>query len=541
MAKKAFVGVLLGTALVFSLGVSPVSALTADEVQAQIKALLSQVADLSNLLNRLRAQSNTGVGVTVNPMETVVPNKHRICGILNRNLSQGTKGDDVTSLQEFLQSEGYLSANATGFFGPMTAQAVAKWQAKEGVSAVGAFGPMSRDRVKIWCGGGVGMNENFRASPQRGTAPLTVTFYAKVSGLLPADSYMIEFGDGSSEPVANCYAAADACNRGSGINTNTHVYNSDGTYTATLIHTSNPCGGNPACMAPVSREVVGKVQINVGPIACTKEYKPVCGSKPIVCVTTPCNPIPTTYGNRCEMNADGASFLYEGQCKTSYSDPKNDPMCKAWNDGISCGGMSCGRDVPGGTPSCSTGDCYPTTPQPAASWRCTAWFGNSGNKPPTISGFSGPTTLAVNTTGTWTINASDPENGQLSYQVWWGDESYAPMASMASYAREFVQATTFTHAYINAGTYTVSIVVRDSSGQEAKTSTTVRVGSDMVCTGEYAPVCGRPVGCANTCPSGQYCTMICQLHRPETYGNRCALNAAGAEFLYNGMCATSTY
>ncbi|MDP3646026.1 MAG: PKD domain-containing protein [bacterium] len=507
---------------------APTSALTVDEVQAQIQKLMTTISDLTAQLNRLRAQVVTPQPVSPTPS----PYMHRICNVLARNLAAGAQGDDVRGLQEFLYENKFLTVQPTGYFGMMTQEAVKRWQAQEGVSAIGAFGPMSRERMKIWCGGG---NENFRATPQRGPAPLTVTFYAKVNGFLPADSYVIEFGDGSSEPVANCYAAADACNRGSGINTNTHVYNSDGTYTATLIHTSNPCGGNPACMAPVSREVVGKVQINVGPIACTKEYKPVCGSKPIVCVTTPCNPIPTTYGNRCEMNADGASFLYEGQCKTSYSDPKNDPMCKAWDDGIACGGTSCGRNVPGGTPWCSEGQCYPTTPQPAASWRCTAYFDNTSNKPPVISGFSGPTTLAEDTTGTWTVKASDPEGGSLSYQVWWGDENvYAANMTTASAAREFIQSTTFTHAYSNPGTYTVSITVRDNVGQEAKTSTNVQVsGGGTLCTAQYEPVCGQPPE-----PACRYSIPACMMATPgpQTYSNRCMLNAAGATYLYNGQC-----
>ncbi len=50
------------------------------------------------------------------------------------------------------------------------------------------------------------------------------------------------------------------------------------------------------------------------PVACTKEYMPVCGSKQIQCFTTPCDPIQETYGNKCMMEADGADFLYNGTC-----------------------------------------------------------------------------------------------------------------------------------------------------------------------------------------------------------------------------------
>src|SRR3989344_6829889 len=126
MYKRILVGVGIAGILVVSGGllVQPASALTVDDLQTQIKELLAKIADL-------RLQLNTAVKVEAPPIDQTVmstPNKHRICSILKRSLSQGTQGDDVRGLQEFLSAEGYLSANATGYFGPMTAQAVAKWQ-----------------------------------------------------------------------------------------------------------------------------------------------------------------------------------------------------------------------------------------------------------------------------------------------------------------------------------------------------------------------------------------------------------------------------
>ncbi|PIR84234.1 hypothetical protein COU18_00585 [Candidatus Kaiserbacteria bacterium CG10_big_fil_rev_8_21_14_0_10_51_14] len=513
------------------------SALSVSEIQTQIQQLLSRIADL-------RAQSNVQIQSPAWSTGTTVsssPSKHRICAVLYRNLSQGTRGDDVMSLQEFLQTEGYLSANATGYFGPLTAQAVVKWQASQGVSAVGAFGPVSRERIRIWCGGAsggpVGNIERFNASPTRGNAPLTVTFSTWLSGFRPNTIYYtIDFGDGTSERAANCYAPADAC---LSPGQNVHTYTQNGTYTATLNKITDPCPDDgdpntPRCLAPIQSEVVAKAQIAVGPVACTKEYIPVCGSKPIVCITTPCNPIQQTYGNRCEMAADGATFLYEGQCRANTTDPAADPRCKAWYDGCN----SCSRETPTSLATCTLRACF--TQGPAY---CTAYFdGTSSNKPPTISSFSGPTTLAVNASGTWAISATDPENGPLTYQVWWGDENvYAPAMNSAASTREFVQTTTFTHAYANSGTYTVTIIVRDSSGQEAKTTSTVNVGSQTIaCPAMYQPVCGRPAGCANTCAPGMYCTMICQLHNPVTYSSMCHLNASGASFLYDGVCTSAS-
>lgn len=478
----------------------PVQALTASEVQAQIQSLVQKIAELTRQLNSMRGTVDPSTGVSTSPM----PMKHRICALLNRNLMQGAQGDDVRGLQEFLYEQKMFTVTPTGYFGPMTAQAVAKWQANEGVSAVGSFGPLSRERMRIWCGGGWNNQERFSASPTRGDAPLTVVFDTWLGGFRGdrhTTTYTIDFGDGTSERAVDCPAPADAC---TGPGQNKHTYVQNGVFTAILYKDdAGGCGPNadPRCLgAPASRMAVAKAQVSVGPVACTKEYKPVCGAKTIYCITTPCNPIPTTYGNRCEMNADGASFLYEGQCRSDYPNPADNPQCKSWYDGCN----TCSRSAPGQPAMCTMRACMEggmTKPY------CTAYF-DTTNRPPTVSSFSGPTTLNVNAHGTWTINASDPEGGQLTYQISWGDENvYASSMSSAPSAREFVQTTTFSHAYANAGTYTVAIIVQDSAGQQANTSTTVRVGSTepIACTADaYQCPNGSWVG-----RSGPNCQFVC--------------------------------
>src|SRR3989344_4618252 len=472
MKKNVFLGLTIAAILIVGANAAPplASALPVDEIQSQIKGFLARLAELTKQRDA-SSWVNAGVSANANASAASMPARHRICAILNRNLSQGTRGDDVRGLQEFLSAEGYLSASATGYFGPMTANAVARWQASQGVSAVGAFGPMSRERIKIWCGEG----SMLTASPRSGNAPLDVTFTARVqlanpNFVMDAGSYKIVFGDGQEVPLP-CSGGSPWCY---GPHTVAHTYASNGTYTAQLVHYGyfGPLGPDGT-----ASRVVGSAQIRVGPQACTMEYNPVCGLKQIYCITTPCNPIQQTYGNRCTMQADGATYLHDGACR---------------ND--------------------------------------------SGNRPPTISSFSGPTTLAVNGPGTWTIQASDPENGQLAYSITWGDEGIfpVPMASMA--AREsFVQTTTFTHTYNSAGTYTVVVRVQDDSGQLAQTTTSVRVGPETVyCTMEYAPVCGQPPE-----PACRHSIPACMMpdFPPQTYGNRCVMNAAGATFLYAGPCS----
>jgi hypothetical protein len=66
-----------------------------------------------------------------------------------RSLTIGSKGSDVTALQNWLISKGYtISAGATGYFGAQTKAALAAYQSAKGISpAVGYFGPITMASV----------------------------------------------------------------------------------------------------------------------------------------------------------------------------------------------------------------------------------------------------------------------------------------------------------------------------------------------------------------------------------------------------------
>jgi LPXTG-site transpeptidase (sortase) family protein len=69
--------------------------------------------------------------------------------IFARNLSAGVRGDDVSALQQFLITGGFLKIlTPTGYFGPLTKSALGAWQASAGISpSVGFFGPISRAKI----------------------------------------------------------------------------------------------------------------------------------------------------------------------------------------------------------------------------------------------------------------------------------------------------------------------------------------------------------------------------------------------------------
>lgn len=121
--KTKFVALTLGLAMVFGVA-APASAVTIAELQTQIEALMAQLAALQG-----GANANTSYTFT-------------------QNLTVGSTGADVTSLQQFLVGKGFLNMPtgvAYGYFGPLTKAAVAAWQAANGISpAVGYWGPISR-------------------------------------------------------------------------------------------------------------------------------------------------------------------------------------------------------------------------------------------------------------------------------------------------------------------------------------------------------------------------------------------------------------
>lgn len=58
-----------------------------------------------------------------------------------RTLSVGATGNDVIELQKLLQSRGFFSETPTGYYGPVTAAAVSRYQASKGLEQVGFVGP----------------------------------------------------------------------------------------------------------------------------------------------------------------------------------------------------------------------------------------------------------------------------------------------------------------------------------------------------------------------------------------------------------------
>src|SRR3989344_3780002 len=93
-----------------------------------------------------------------------------------------------------------------------------------------------------------------------------------------------------------------------------------------------------------------------------------------------------------------------------------------------------------------------------------------------ISGVSGPQSLNVNQQGTWKVTAYDRNGGNLSYSVFWDDQTGNPGSLSGIPLAEPQQSATFTHTYFQSGNHTPAFYVTNNAGQSAKTSLSVNVG-----------------------------------------------------------------
>jgi PKD repeat protein len=258
------------------------SALTVSDLQAQIQSLLSQIA-------ALQVQGSASSSVAISSGTSLTGTVVSSCPSFVRSLSLGSRGDDVTALQQFLSAQGDLNVSATGYFGVLTRAAVIKWQEDNGIAAsgnagLGIFGPVSRIFFARSCGG-TSLPQPFSVDQQSGPAPLTVTFSTSDSIVASSTTYSVDFGDGTSGAMTkgSCIAITAIVGGQGGIRCSynvSHTYSSNGSYTAHLMKNTCPPGAD--CL--VGPQTVGTLTITVGSSSTTGvnfTASPTSGASPL--------------------------------------------------------------------------------------------------------------------------------------------------------------------------------------------------------------------------------------------------------------------
>lgn len=161
MQRTQFVA---ASVLAAALLVPSVSSAQTVDIQVQIKSLMEQIQALQMQLKTLIASStalkiNDIVRVKMDG-DMMPPGQFgkEMCMTFARDLQVGSQGEDVRKLQELLlkDPESGFRAKATGFFGPLTSSALARFQMKMGIatSTDGRVGPITRGFFERRCGNG---------------------------------------------------------------------------------------------------------------------------------------------------------------------------------------------------------------------------------------------------------------------------------------------------------------------------------------------------------------------------------------------------
>lgn len=210
------------------------SALTPEEAAAQTQALLLQVQQLQQ---QLGSGQNTSAVPT--QTQTPAPSGAIACVSLGGTLRFGSRGADVSKLQQFLVSHSLLAADSvTGYYGSLTQAAVQKWQAARGLVSSGSpestgwgvVGP--KTRAAMTACGAVPVGAMITATPVSGGVPLSVAVDTIVNTgrSCNAATYVLDYGDKTEQTIIT--VPVGAC--GEVRQVYHHVYERAGTFAVSI-------------------------------------------------------------------------------------------------------------------------------------------------------------------------------------------------------------------------------------------------------------------------------------------------------------------
>lgn len=144
-------------------------------------------------------------------------------------------------------------------------------------------------------------------------------------------------------------------------------------------------------------------------------------------------------------------------------------------------------------------------------WQCVEpVVPSTGNAPPTITSIDGPTTIGARQTGIWSVVASDPESGTLSYSATWGDEDPSSLLEIlvGNVTSPSTPTPRFSHYFARIGQFAPTFTVRDEAGNvtSATISITVLASSTPILAGSDAAAATRAAAGESSCfyASGYY-------------------------------------
>ncbi|KKW19898.1 MAG: NlpC/P60 family protein [Parcubacteria group bacterium GW2011_GWA2_51_10] len=415
------------------------------------------------------------------------------CLNLSRDLSVGSRGSDVTTLQNFLVAQNYPGGGSwmvTGYFGQATRAAVMNFQRSRGLAATGISDAQMRAMISncAYTPTTPTINYNYGSYPYYGSA-LSINSLSTYSGTVGTSVTI--YGSGFDPSYNTVYFGATPLLG--------NIASNGSSVTFTVPSNAANCSGY-GCYS-FGNTAPGTYQVYVMNARGTsnKLNFVVTGSGGLIGGCGYYGGLPAQTGYGCGGYTYGTpslSFLNPnsgavGTSVTVYGSgfsPRNNTV--NFGTGIVTGLSSFdGVSLSFTVPSQLTGYGSQTLVLGTYNVSVTNEYGLRSNALPfTVTGFapatiapriqsvSGPTSLSTGVQGLWAIAISNLANSSATVSVRWGDEGLYGIASAAQTSSTFGQQTlTFTHTYYQQGTYTVVFTATNASGLSNTSTITVMV------------------------------------------------------------------
>ncbi len=428
------------------------------------------------------------------------PSTSANCAGISRDLSVGSRGADVTTLQRLLVAQNYPGGGnwmVTGYYGAATAAAVRNYQTQHGIPTTGVVDSATRASMS-GCGSYNPVMPSYPSYPTYPTTPV----YPTTPSYPTYPTY----------PTGNAPYLTSLSMTSATQSTSVTVYGTNFQYGNTVVRIGSTNVAltnvsNTAATFTVPAMNPGTYQIYVvtnygtsNPLSFTVSPSIPCNTYPYgncgTCITYPGYGYGVMGANFGTQNCSG------GPISLSYLSPSEGAISSQvtiYGSGFSSTGNTVrfGQGVIANLNSFDGTSLTFTVPNQLTGYGSSQVYlgmyyvsvtnatGNTSNAlpftvtsltpagTPTITGISGPTTLATNSTGTWTLATNNPSGSYATLSINWGDATGAYSQQLGTSIG--AQGYTFSHVYAQSGTYTIIFTITNAAGQSNAASATVNV------------------------------------------------------------------
>ncbi|MDR3571661.1 MAG: IPT/TIG domain-containing protein [Candidatus Pacebacteria bacterium] len=445
------------------------------------------------------------------------------CASISSTLSLGSRGSQVSALQQFLVSQNYPGGGSwmvTGYYGQATAAAVRIFQQQHGLSQSGIVDYATLAALQSCSGGSSGYvsgTYSYPGYPGYTAYPYGTTYpnnYSYPSNYTYGNGYPYNYSNNGIPVITSLSQNTGTAGQsvtiyGQGFDPYNNTINF-GNQIVPGVASSNGTSLTFTIPYTYSYSANQTIQLSVSDYSGTSNTVTFT-LNPNVWNTCGTNGYPYNYGynntcgtcggytygyNNCQGNTSSPSITYitpqsggVGTNVTIYgSGFTSTNNTVHFGNGIVTGlqspdGQSLSFQVPSqltgfgsqpvvvGTYNVSVTNSLNVSTNIVQFSVTSAYSGSA----PTITSVSGPNNLTSGQQGTWTMQINTQGNTYTTVSASWGDtgNGYVNMAAPQTVYNS--QTSSFTHTYFNPGTYTVIFTVSSTNGQTNSYTTTVNV------------------------------------------------------------------